>query len=299
MERLNHNHLRCFWAVAREGSIAGACRRLGLSQPTISKQVGDLEDELGAALFRRVGRRLVLTDLGRTVLAYADDIFAASQELLEVVRGRASGRPVRLHVGVSDVVPKLLSRLVIEPALGIGSPVRLVCREGKAEQLIAELALGGLDVVITDVPPPAGSRFRVHCHDLGDSDVGVYGAPALAARHRRRFPSSLEGAPMLLPTESTALRRSIDAWLGRLGVRPEVVGEFDDSALIKSFAEAGHGMFLAPTALERHIRERYGVRLVGLAEGVREGVHAITAERRVTHPGVAAMLRSASGLLSG
>lgn len=298
MERLNYNHLRCFWAVARDGSIAVACKRLGLTQPTISKQIGDLEEALDEPLFRRTGRRLVLTDVGRTVYAYAEDIFSLGQELLDVVRGYATGKPLRLHVGVSDVVPKLLTRLVLEPALRTERPVRLICREGKTDQLLAELALAGLDVVLTDAPLPPGSRIKAFNHKLGESPAGVFGSPELVARSKRRFPQSLNGAPMLLPTENTLLRRSIDIWLERNELRPQVIAEFEDSALLKAFAQGGHGLFFAPVAVENLISEQLDVRLLRQVDDITESLYAVTVERRIAHPDVTTIVEAARSALA-
>jgi LysR family transcriptional activator of nhaA len=297
LERLNFNHLRCFWAVAREGSIAAACRALDLTQPTISKQIGDLEDALGEALFRRTGRRLVLTDLGRTVYNHADDIFALGQEIVEVAKGHRGDRPARLSVGVSDVVPKLLTRLALEPAIRGRTPAHLVCREGKTEHLLTDLALGVLDVVLTDAPLPSGSRVRAFTHRIGESAVGVFAPESLASRLRGGFPGSLAGAPMLLPTENTALRRSINAWLAGARIKPAIVAEFEDSALLKAFAEAGHGLFFAPTAVESQVTRQFGVGLVGVADGLIETLYAITAERRIRHPAVVAIVDAARGAL--
>lgn len=299
MDRINYNHLRCFWAAAREGSVTAACRKLGLTQPTISKQIGELEDALDQALFRRVGRRLVLTDTGRLVYSYADDIFALGQELLGALHGQASGRPIRLHIGVGDVVPKLLTRLVLEPALETDQEIRLMCSEGKTEHLLAELALGGLDAVLTDAPLPPGSSIRVFNHKLGESDVDIFGSPELVDRHRRGFPHSLSGAPLLLPSTGTALRRSIDGWLEEHELEPRIVAEFQDSALLKTFAEAGHGLFFAPAAVERSIREQYGLRLVGRTNGLSEQLFMLTVERRITNPGVLAIVRAARDALGG
>jgi len=278
--------------------VTAACRLLGLTQPTISKQVGDLEDALGEPLFRRAGRRLVLTDVGRTAYAYADDMFSLGQELLDVMRGRASGKPIRLHVGVSDVVPKLLTRLVLEPALRMDRPLRLVCTEGKPDRLLADLALGGLDAVITDAPPVPGSRIRVFSHRLGENPVGVYAPVAISIGLRRRFPQSLDGAPMLMPTESSALRRSIEAWLEEHRVYPRVVAEFEDSALLKAFAAAGHGCFFAPLAVQRELKTQFDFRLVRRVEGMFESMYVVTAERRVSHPGVAAIVDGARAALA-
>ena len=297
MDRLNFNHLRCFWATAKGGSIASACETLGLTQPTISKQIADLEGEIGRPLFTRTGRRLVLTDLGQSVFAYADDIFAMGQEMLDAVRGHAEGRPARLHVGVSDAVPKLLTRIALEPAILSDQPVKMVCREGKTNQLLADLAMASLDVVLTDAPLPPGSRVRAFNHKLGESPVGVFGLPDLAERHtgRRgeRFPAGLDGAPMLLPSQGTAMRASIDAWFDRVGVRPRIVAEFDDTALLKAFAQAGHGLFFVPTIVEQSVREQVGAECVAIADGVVEPLYAVTVERRITHPGVTAIAKAA------
>jgi LysR family transcriptional activator of nhaA len=297
MERLNYNHLRCFWAVAREGSIVAACRTLGLTQPTISKQIGDLEDALGEQLFRRVGRRLVLTDIGRTVYAYADDIFSLGRELTDAVRGQVTGRPLRMTVGVSDVVPKLLTRLTLEPAMKLDQRIRLTCREGKTEQLLADLALAGLDTVLTDAPMSAGSRIKAYSHRLGASTVAVFAPPSIATRYQRTFPDSLNNAPMLLPTDNTALRRSIDAWFERTDVRPEIVARFEDSALLKAFAEGEHGLFLAPSVVEDSVQRQFGVRTVAHIDEITEHLFAVTMERKIRHPGVKAVVNSARASL--
>jgi len=219
------------------------------------------------------------------------------QELLDVVRGHATGKPARLHVGVSDVVPKLLTRLVLEPALRGSRPARIVCREGKTEQLLADLALAGLDVVLTDAPLPPGSRIRAFNHKLGESVVGVFGPPEVAATCRRRFPDSLDGAPVLLPTENTTLRRSIDAWLDSNDLKPRIVAEFEDSALLKSFAEAGHGLFFAPVAVEKQITRQLGVKLVRKLDDVTETVYAVTMERRIANPSVVTIVDAARASL--
>ena len=294
MHALNFNHLRCFWAVAKQGSVRGACGTLGLTQPTISKQVGDLEDALGEQLFDRTGRRLVLTNLGRVVYAYADDIFTMGQELLNAVRGQSTGRPLTLHVGVSDVVPKLLTRAVLEPTLTLDQPVRLVCHEGKTERLLADLAMSGLDVVLTDAPLPPGSRIRAFNHTLLESPIGVYGKPPLTAGLRERFPRSLDGAPVILPTDSSVLRRSIDRWLQDSNVHPRIIAEIEDSALTKSFAEAGHGLFFAPTVVGEQIGTQIGARLLAEVPGLTETLYAVTVERRVTHPAVTAIIEHAT-----
>lgn len=296
MDRLNYHHLRCFWAVAREGSIAAACRTLDLTQPTISKQIGDLEDALGESLFRRTGRRLHLTDVGKMVYAYADEIFSLGQELTDALRGHVTGRPLRMLVGVSDVVPKLLTREVLAPALQVQPPVRLICREGKSDRLLADLAVSGLDVVLTDSPLAPGARVRAFNHHLGEYEVGVFASDAVTRTLSGAFPGSLHNAPMLLPTENTSLRRSIDAWLERHDIRPRVIAEFEDSALLKAFAEVHLGVFFAPTILVDAVRHQFGVELVGIADGVVESLYAVTVERKIRHPGVTAVVEAARAL---
>jgi LysR family transcriptional activator of nhaA len=214
MEWLNYHHLLYFWLAAREGGVSRAADELRLSQPTVSAQIHALEEAFGEKLFRREGRTLALTDVGRVVYRYADDIFSLGRELLDTVRDRPTGRPLRITVGIVDVVPKLVAYELVKPIFGIGVPVRVVCREGKADRLLAELALHEIDVVLADAPASPRVGVRVFHHQLGECGVTFFAAPALARRHRRRFPKSLDGAPFLLPAETTALRaRMLKPWL--------------------------------------------------------------------------------------
>ena len=294
MEWLNYHHLLSFWTVAREGGVSKAAEKLRLAQPTVSAQVKLLEDTLGHALFERRGRRLVLTDVGRTVFRYADEIFGIGGELLDAVRGRAAaGRPIPLTVGVANAVPKLVVHRLLQPALAGDPGYRLVCREDSTDVLLAELATHALDVVLADVPSPPSTRVRVFNHLLGESDVSVFASGALATRLRRRFPRSLNGAALLLPTTQTALRRSLDQWLETEALEPRVVGEFDDSALMSAFGQAGTAAFPAPTAIAREVIRQYRVQLVGRIPAVRERYYAISAERRLKHPGVLAITTAA------
>jgi LysR family transcriptional activator of nhaA len=299
VEWLNYHHLLYFWTVAREGSIARASLALRLAQPTISAQIRTLEEQLGEKLFERRGRGLALTETGRVAFRYADEIFSLGRELLDVVKGRSPGRPVRFSVGVSDVVPKLVAHRLLEPALRLAEPVRLVCHEDHLDALLARLALHELDLVISDAPIGPHVKVRGFSHALGECGVQVFGAPALAAARRRGFPGSLEGAPMLLPTEGSVLRRSLDAWFEQRGLRPLVVGEFEDSALLKTFASEGAGLFVGPAAIEREIRAQYGVKSVGSLDGVVERFYAISAERRLKHPAVVAISAAAREKLFG
>jgi len=299
MEWLNYHHLRYFWAVAREGSVTRAAEKLHISQPTVSAQIRELEEALGERLFLRTGRTLALTDVGRTVFRYADEIFGLGRELLDTVKGRPTGRPARLSVGIANVVPKLVAYRLIEPALQLPEPVLMECVEDRPDRLLAELAVHTLDVVLNDAPVGPLVNVRAYSHLLGDCSVTVFGVPALA-RHARRFPASLDGAPFLLPTQNTALRRGLDQWFDEQRIRPQVVGEFEDSALLKVFGQAGRGLFTAPTAIADEVRRQYGVRRIGEIEPVRERFYAISVERRLKHPAVVAISEAArQGLFAG
>ncbi len=296
---LNYHHLLYFWMVAREGTIAKAGKILRLAQPTISGQIRALEESLGEKLFERRGRTLALTETGRLVYGYADEIFGLGRELQDALRGRPARGGLRLHVGISDALPKLVSYRLLEPALRMGEPVELVCTEDKSERLLTELATRGLDLVLTDAPIGAGSGVRAYNHFLGECDTSFFGSDALVAKCRKAFPRSLDGMPLLLPRASSTLRRQIDRWLEVAGIRPRVVGEFDDSALMKMFGERGEGLFPAPTVIEREIRAHYGVRVAGRTSEVKERFYAITVERRIKHPAVARISEVAQQQLFG
>jgi LysR family transcriptional activator of nhaA len=298
MEWLNYHHLRYFWTVAREGGVSKAAAKLRLSQPTVSAQVKRLEDALGQRLFERQGRALVLSDTGRLVFRYADEIFGLGREMLETLRGRPAGRPLQLTVGVANALPKLIVHRLLVPATALAEPVHLVCREDNLEKLVAELATHALDVLIADSPAPAHLRVKVFNHLLGESAIAFYAPAARAARLRRTFPRSLAGVPIALPTASTAVRRGLDEWFEREGIRPQIAGEFDDSALMKTVAQGAGLVFPAPSAIERDVCGLYRVRPVGLTS-VRESYYAISAERRVKHPGVLAITNTGKQALFG
>lgn len=293
MEWLNYHHLLYFWTVAREGSIARACERLHLAQPTISMQLRQLEKSLGTPLFERQGRNLVLTETGRLAYRYADEIFSLGRELRETIRGRPNGRPQRLAVGVADAIPKLVAYHLIEPALRLDEPVQIVCSEGKPDRLLADLALNALDIVLLDTPLAAGSKVRAFSHQLGECGVSLLGTPALVEPLRAGFPHSLQDAPVLLPAESTTLRRALDHWFDTHEIRPQIRGEFEDSALQKVFGQAGIGLFVVPSVIEAEVRRQYGVERLGDLDGVRERFYAISPERRIKHPAVRAICETA------
>jgi LysR family transcriptional activator of nhaA len=293
MDWLNYHHLLYFHTVAKEGSVSRAAKSLRLAQPTLSGQIRKLEEAFDEKLFARSGRHLVLTEMGQLVFRYADEIFTIGRELTDTLRGRPSGRPSRLVVGIADVVPKLITARLLEIALELPDPVQISCHEGKSERLLADLALHGFDLVITDAPLPTHLSVKAYNHPLGETPVTFFGTREVAGRYRRRFPKSLEGAPMLLPTPNTQLRHSLDKWFQEHDVRPRVVAEFEDSALLKVFGQHGHGIFPAPSVLEDEVCRQYGVRKVGRAESVIERFYAISVERRIKHPAVAAITAAA------
>jgi LysR family transcriptional activator of nhaA len=293
MEWLNYHHLHYFWMVAREGGLAPAAAKLRLSPPTLSAQINALEESLGEELFTKEGRRLVLTERGQLAYRYAEEIFSIGRELVGAVRGGASGRPLRLVVGVAQSVPKLVARRVLEPLKKLDTKVFLSCREEDSERLVADLAIHTVDMVLTDSPAVNASNVKVFNHFLGESPLAVFGAPELVEAYRHGFPRSLEGAPFLLPSDASATRRSVEAWFDELGVRPNVVAEFDDSALLKSLGEAGMGLFAAPNVIAKEIKRSYRVEKLGMASGVVERFYAITGERKLKHPALVALTENA------
>ncbi len=293
MRHLNYGHLLYFWTVAREGGVAHAADVLHVTPQTISGQIRLLEDAVGAKLLQREGRRLRLTDTGRVVRRYADEIFSLGSELAEVVRNRSTDAPAAFSVGIVDVVPKLVAYHVLEPALEMEPALRVVCREGTLEALVGELAVHRLDMVLADGPMPGGLHVRAYNHPLGESGVSFLGPARMARTLRDRFPASLDGAPMLLPARETSLRRALDGWFDELSVQPRVIAEFDDSALLKAFGQAGKGLLPTPSAIEAEVARHYGLRVVGRTDAVRERYYAISVERRIKHPAVLAVTESA------
>ncbi len=292
MPDLNFQHLYYFWTVAREGSVTAASRALHLTQPTISTQLRQLQDELGEPLLERSGRQVVLTEAGRLAFQYADEIFSLGRDLRQMLKERTL-RQLRLVAGIADALPKLTAFQLLSPAYALGEPLRLVCRQDRPERLLAQLAVHELDVVLTDAPIPPGTKVRAFNHLLGESPVALFAPAKLARRYRPRFPASLEGAPLLLPLEHTMLRRSLDEWLAAHKLRPTVVGEFEDSALLKVFASSGIGLFAAPTLVADELRAKYDCEPIGELTGLQERFYAITVDRRIRNPAVAAICESA------
>jgi LysR family transcriptional activator of nhaA len=286
---INFRHLYYFWVVAKEGGVTRAATRLGLAIQTVSTQLALLEESIGKALFSQQGRRLVLTEAGRLALAYADQIFLLGEQMQEAL-GEADSGKTRLTVGISDSLPKLTAFRLLEATLHLPRPVRLVCYEDQFEALLADLALHKLDVVLTDRAVRSGTTLRVFSHQLFESETIVAGIPALAAIHAADFPHRLSGAPFLLPTRNNALRGRIDEWFELQNVRPDIVGEFEDNALLNTFGRRGMGLFFAPAALAADLAEQFGAVQVGPVPQVREQFYAISNERKIKHPAVEAIL---------
>lgn len=298
MDWLNYHHLHYFWVVARTGSIARASEELHLSQPTISNQLKTLEAALGHPLLERRGRGLVLTDVGRTVQRYAEEIFSTGRELQRVLKGAPARDRVTFTVGVADVIPKLLAERMLQTAVAAVKDLRLVCREGPLPALLAALAVHDLDAVLSDRPAPESVRVKAYGHLLHECGVVFLAAPRLAGL-RKGFPGSLDGAPVLLPPPGTALRQGLDGWFEARSVKPLVAGEFDDGALLKAFGARGLGVFAAPALIEREVCAQYEVAVVGRAEELRERFYALTVERRLRHPAVVAISEAARGARRG
>lgn len=292
MRHLNYSHLQYFWTVANEGSIARASDLLHVTPQTISGQLKLLDEAVGEPLFQRAGRGLALTETGRLVKQYADDIFALGGELAQVVRGRQSASKV-LNVGIVNSIAKLIAYRVLQPMVAAGSTLRLSCREGDLDELLADLAVHRLDLVLSDRPIPVNTSVKAYNHTLGASQIAFFSKPAAIRRYQDDFPHSLHGAPMLLPSRGSAIRRDLDDWFERVGIEPRVVAEFDDSALLKMFGAAGAGLFPAPHAIAAEIERMYSARVIGRIDGVRETYLAISPERRLKNPAVLEIIEGA------
>jgi len=295
---INYKHLHYFLTVAREGGVARASERLHLTPQTISGQLNLLEESLGVDLFRRVGRNLELTETGRLVLGYADEIFSLGGELEEVIHRLPDGRPQLFRVGVVDVLPKSIARRILQPVLQMPEPVRMVCREASLDTLLAELGVHRLDLVLADRPIPPTVSTRGFSHRLGVCAVSFFATEALAKGLKGGFPGCLEGAPLLYPSTGNQLRSAIDRWLDRHRIHPRTIAEFDDSALMKAFGQEGAGIFIAPAVIEAEVERQYQVTAIGRVDEVTESFYAISVERRVTHPVVSRLLETARESLS-
>ena len=294
---LNYKQLYYFWNVAKAGSITRAAERLHLTPQTISGQISELERGLGSDLFRRTGRRIELTAAGKLALSHADEIFQIGSELEQLLRNRSGSDELPFRVGVADVIPKSIAYRLLAPAMTLAEPVRLICQEDKLERLFAELAIHKLDLVIADRPLPTELGVKGYSHALGSCGLVFHAVPELAARYRADFPHSLNGAPLLLPGEGAAVRGPLGRWFSERRIQPRIVGEFDDTALMKAFGQAGGGIFPSPAVTAEEVRHQYGVEIVGRAEDVVVKYYAISVERRLTHPAVLAISQAAKQAL--
>jgi LysR family transcriptional activator of nhaA len=293
MDWMNYHHLLYFWMVAREGTIQRAAEKLHIGQPAISTQLRSLEESLGQKLFQKSGRNLQLTETGKTVFRYADEIFSLGRELMDTLKGHPAGKPVRFTVGVVDVMPKLMARRLLEPALQLSENLQLVCVENSLEELLTQLMLHNLDIVLSDVPVTAAVKVRAYNHLLGDSTVGLFAHKEVARKYRKGFPGSLNGAPFLMQRRTSAVRRAIDSWLEKSDLRPTLRAEFDDTALMKAFGQTGEGIFPGAMAISDEICRQHEVEFIGELDGVREQFFAISAERKIKHPAVLAIASTA------
>jgi LysR family transcriptional activator of nhaA len=297
VQPLNYHHLLYFYVVAREGSIARATTVLDLTQPTISGQLRTLEKALGEKLFERRGRNLVLTEAGHVIYRYAEEIFSLGDELMRTLQGQPTSGPLRFAVGVSDSLPKLTTYRLLAPALALQTPMRLLLRIGKTDQLLADLSIHALDLVLADTPINPGVKVRAFNHVLGECDVTVFATAAQAEKYRRDFPRSLHDAPFLLPTQGTALRRSLEQWFETENIHPAVAAEVEDMALLQALGQEGLGLFAAPTVVEDEIRRQYRVQPIGRIEAVKERFYAISIDRKLKHPAVLAISKAAKSSL--
>ncbi len=295
---MNYKHLHYFWAAANSGGVVRAGEQLHITPQTLSGQIKLLEARLGCSLFKKAGRRVELTAEGRIALGFADQIFALGQELETALgRARSGERGIDLRVGLADAVPKAIAYRLLAPALSVGEAVRLVCQEGRLADLLGRLAVHQLDLVVAGEPMGHELSVKAFNHPLGSTATAFFCTPGLKQTLRGRFPRSLDGAPMLLQAAGSALRHRFDFWSATHGIRPKIVGEFDDSALITAFGREGRGVFMAPSVLAKETCAQYGVRMLGRSEELIEEFFAISVERRITHPCVEAITEAARGRL--
>ncbi len=293
LQSLNFAHLLYFWAVARDGSIATACQRLHISQPTVSMQIRKLEQSLGHRLFDRSGRNLILTDIGQTVFDYADEMFSLGRELLGTLRGLPGKRTGRLHVGIPTFLPKLITHRLLKPVLQFHPETQLICHEAELNELVDGLARHKFDAILTDRPLHGAVGVRCFNHPLGESEIAICGTPMLTAQYQPDFPNSLNQCPFLIPSTATEMRRALDRWFDDHNITPRVVAEFDDSALMKEFGAGGAGLFPVMSTVIPELQKQYGIELVGQLSGARVRYYVVTTERKLTHPATLAIVYSA------
>ena len=299
MIQINYHHLLYFRIVVKEGSIAKACQKLRISQPAISTQLKTLENILGEKLFQREGRGLIPTEVGHLVYRYADEIFGLGEEMLEALKGRPTGRPLLLRVGITDALPKTIAFRLLQPALRMEETVQMVCQEDRIDRLMSSLVLHELDIVLSDTPIPSSMRINGFSHFLGDCPVSILGSPKLAEFYRKKFPQSLHRAPFLMPIEGTTLRHSLHRWFEKMKIQPMIRAECQDSALLKAFGKEGIGLFIVPQVIRKEVERDYQVHHVGDIQSVKESFYALAMERRLKHPAVDAIVDRAKTKLFG
>lgn len=290
---LNYRQLHYFWVVAKTGSIVRACDQLNLTSQTISGQISLLEQTLGVDLFQRVGRQLELTEAGRLTLPYAEQMFQLGNELESMLRAQPDEQQILFRVGVADVVPKSIVYRLIAPTMELNEPIRISCREDKLERLLADLAIQRLDLVISDSPMPSHLDIKGYSQKLGECGISFFATAELSARYGQDFPFGMQGAPLLVPGQETVVRSRLMRWFAEQNVQPRIVGEFDDSALMKAFGKSGSGIFIAPSVIADEVQAQYGVELLGQTDAVTESFYAISVERKVKHPGIVAITEGA------
>lgn len=290
---LNYRQLHYFWVVAKTGSIVRACDQLNLTAQTISGQISLLEQSLGVDLFQRVGRQLELTEAGRLTLPYAEQMFQLGNELESMLRAQPDEQQILFRVGVADVVPKSIVYRLIAPTMELSEPMRITCREDKLERLLADLAIQRLDLVISDSPMPSHLDIKGYSQKLGECGISFFATAELYERYGADFPHGMQGAPLLIPGQETVVRSRLMRWFAELKVQPRIVGEFDDSALMKAFGKSGSGIFVAPSVIADEVQAQYGVLLLGQTDAVTESFYAISVERKVKHPGIVAITEGA------
>ncbi|WP_346830308.1 transcriptional activator NhaR [Pseudomonas abietaniphila] len=290
---LNYRQLHYFWVVAKTGSIVRACEQLNLTPQTVSGQISLLEQTYGVELFKRVGRQLELTETGRTALPYAEQMFQLGGDLEALLRAQPEEQQILFRVGVADVVPKSIVYRLIAPTMALSEPIRITCREDQLERLLADLAIQRLDLVISDSPMPSHLDIKGYSQKLGECGVSFFATRALAATYGKDFPHGMQGAPLLIPGQQTVVRSRLMRWFAEQNVQPKIVGEFDDSALMKAFGKSGSGIFIAPSVIADEVMEQYDVELIGQTDAVTESFYAISVERKVKHPGIVAITEGA------
>ncbi|WP_110949539.1 transcriptional activator NhaR [Pseudomonas bohemica] len=290
---LNYRQLHYFWVVAKTGSIVRACEQLNLTPQTISGQLSLLEQTYGVELFKRVGRQLELTETGRIALPYAEQMFQLGGDLEALLRAQPDEQQILFRIGVADVVPKSIVYRLIAPTMALSEPIRITCREDQLERLLADLAIQRLDLVISDSPMPSHLDIKGYSQKLGECGVSFFATGALAATYGQNFPKGMQGAPLLIPGQQTVVRSRLMRWFAEQNVQPKIVGEFDDSALMKAFGKSGSGIFIAPSVIADEVMEQYDVELIGQTDAVTESFYAISVERKVKHPGIVAITEGA------